>query len=98
MIVIKVIIILYIQKIFFSFQTKTPADSVKYNLINILAAYAFTIRYFNGECYDFSQEAISCIISLSLTLKTAQNFENLETAVKSVEQECANVSALIIES
>lgn len=50
------------------------------------------MKYFNGECCDFAQESISCILSLSLTVKCGQNFENFETAVKSVEQECINVS------
>lgn len=50
------------------------------------------MKYFNGECYDFAKESVSCIISLSLTLKDAQNFQDFETAVKSVEQECINVS------
>lgn len=50
------------------------------------------MRYFNGECHDFAQEAVSCITTLSLTLKNAQNFEDYHMAVKSVEQECANVS------
>lgn len=50
------------------------------------------MKYFNGECYDFAKESVSCIVSLSLTLKDAQNFEDFETAVKSVEQESINVS------
>lgn len=74
------------------FQKKEPAACVKYNLINILASYALTVRYFNGEYLDFVNEAVSCIVSLSLTLQNAQNFEDFEMAVKSVEQECINVS------
>lgn len=74
------------------FKQKKPADCVKYNLINVLAAYAFTMKYFNGECHDFVQESISCIMSLSLAMKNGQNFEDFETAVKSVEQESINVS------
>lgn len=54
------------------------------------------MKYFNGECYDFVRESISCIMSLSLTLKKNQNFEDFETAVKSVEQECINVSFLLL--
>lgn len=77
--------------IFYYFQKQTPADCVKYNLINVLSAYAFTARYFNGEYFHFIQEAVTCIISLSQTLKLAQNFEDFETSIKSVEQECINV-------
>lgn len=48
-------------------------------------------RYFNGEHFDFAQEAVACIATLSLSLKTAANFNDFDTAVKSVEQECVNV-------
>lgn len=65
---------------------------MKYNLINLLSAYAFTVRYFNGEHFDFANEAVAAIASISLALKKGQNFEDYETAVKSVEQECINVS------
>lgn len=73
-------------------QSKEPSDCVQYNLINILAAYAFTTRYFNGDYRDFVKEAVSCIASLSLCLKNNQNFVDFETCVKSVEQECFSVS------
>ncbi|XP_030749077.1 zinc finger HIT domain-containing protein 2 [Sitophilus oryzae] len=77
-------------KDFSSITNKAPANSVKYNLINILAAYAFTVRYFNGEYFDFANEAVASIATISLTLKKGQNFEDRETSIKSVEQECIN--------
>ncbi|KAJ8934953.1 hypothetical protein NQ314_013083 [Rhamnusium bicolor] len=83
-------------KDFSQITTKSPSECVKYNLFNIISSYVFTTRYFNGEHFDFAREAVSCITSLSLTLKAAQNFEDFETAVKSVEQECFNVSNIYI--
>ncbi|XP_018577083.1 zinc finger HIT domain-containing protein 2 [Anoplophora glabripennis] len=77
--------------------TKPPSECVKYNLINIITAYVFTARYFNGEHSDFVEEAVSCITSLSLALKVAQNFVDFETAVKSVEQECINSSWIVTD-
>lgn len=50
------------------------------------------MRYYNGECADFANEAVATIAALSLALKKGLNFEDYETAVKSVEQECINVS------
>ncbi|XP_023013558.2 zinc finger HIT domain-containing protein 2 [Leptinotarsa decemlineata] len=85
-------------KSFSQMKTKIPADCVKYNLINIIAAYAFTARYFNGEHFDFSKEAVSCMVNISLTLKSSQNFEDFETAVKSVEQECINSDWIVSDS
>lgn len=67
-----------------------------YNLINILAAYVFMARYFNGDYYDFAREAASCVISLSLCLKDNENLPDYETAVKSVEQEIVNVIPIFI--
>lgn len=52
-------------------------------------------RYFNGEHFDFVREAVSYIASLSQTLKAAENFTDFEMAVKSVEQQCINVSLYI---
>ncbi|KAJ8923343.1 hypothetical protein NQ315_001901 [Exocentrus adspersus] len=82
-------------KDFHEITTKTPSESVKYNLVNIISAYAFTTRYFNGEHLNFAKEATSSITSLSLTLRTSENFMDFETAVKSVQQECINSSWII---
>lgn len=75
-------------KDFASVTAKVPANCVKYNLINVLCAYAFTVRYFNGEYLDFCNEAVATLATVSAALKKGQNFEEYDTAVKSVEQEC----------
>lgn len=85
-------------KDFSSVTAKVPANCVKYNLINLLCAYAFTARYFNGEHHDYANEAVACCASVSLALKKGQNFEDYETAVKSVEQECINTEWIITDS
>ncbi|CAG9861437.1 unnamed protein product [Phyllotreta striolata] len=77
-------------KEFSELTSKVPDESVQYNLINVLAAYAFTTRYFNGEHYDFAYEAVSCLGTISLALKVGQVFTDFESAVMSVEQECIN--------
>ena len=53
------------------------------------------MRYFNGEHMDFANEAVACMAAVSLALKKGVNFEDYETAVKSVEQECINVSIFL---
>ncbi|KAF7287689.1 zinc finger HIT domain-containing protein 2 [Rhynchophorus ferrugineus] len=85
-------------KDFLSITNKTPAACVKYNLINILCAYAFTARYFNGEHSDFAHEAVACISTVSLALKKGHNFEDSETSIKSVEQECINCDWILTDS
>lgn len=57
----------------------------------------FTARYFNGDYFDFAKEAVSSVITLSLCLKSNENFPDFETAVKSVEQEIINVSDLFLK-
>ncbi|XP_056636801.1 zinc finger HIT domain-containing protein 2 [Diorhabda sublineata] len=85
-------------KDFSALTSKTPAVCIKYNLINILTAYAFTVRYFNGEHFDFPKESVSCMVTISLTLKRDQKFEDFETAVKSVEMECVNSDWIVSDS
>ncbi|ENN77619.1 hypothetical protein D910_07597 [Dendroctonus ponderosae] len=85
-------------KDFATVTTKRPANCVKYNLINLLCAYAFTVRYYNGEYADFANEAVATIAALSLALKKGLNFEDYETAVKSVEQECINCEWIVTDA
>lgn len=85
-------------KDFSELTSKIPDDSVKFNLINILAAYAFTTRYFNGEHFDFAQEAVSCMATISLALKVGQTFTDFESAVISVEQECVHSDWIISDT
>ncbi|XP_044763295.1 uncharacterized protein LOC123320159 [Coccinella septempunctata] len=59
--------------------------SVKFNLYNILAGYAFVTRYFNGEHLLFPKETISFIATIALSLKSHQNFLDFASAIKSVE-------------
>ncbi|KRT78871.1 hypothetical protein AMK59_7695, partial [Oryctes borbonicus] len=61
-----------------------PADSIQFNLVNILASYAFTLRYFNGEYLDFIPEAVACIFQAFLstsTFYTLQYFYRCENAL-----------------
>ncbi|XP_060533287.1 zinc finger HIT domain-containing protein 2 isoform X2 [Cylas formicarius] len=85
-------------KAFSSITSATPAETVKHNLTNVLCAYVFTARYFNGEHFDFPKEASTCVTTVSLTLKNGQNFHDFETAVKSVEQECIGCEWIMTDS
>lgn len=63
-------------------------------MINILAAYTFTVRYFNGDHFDFVQESFSYIVNLSLNLKKDVNFDSFIAAVDSIQQESVTVSEI----
>ncbi|KAL1501313.1 hypothetical protein ABEB36_006657 [Hypothenemus hampei] len=77
-------------KTFSTLTTKTPAECVQYNLVNLLAAYVFTLRYLNGQHFEFPNEAVAYIAALSLNLKKGQNFDTYQAAVESVEQQSLN--------
>uniref|UniRef100_A0A1Y1LQ69 HIT-type domain-containing protein n=1 Tax=Photinus pyralis TaxID=7054 RepID=A0A1Y1LQ69_PHOPY len=73
---------------FSSLTSKPPAETVRYNLVNIVCAYVFTARYFNGDYYEFLGEAVGCVVYLSLCLKENKNYSGFEEAVDSVQEEC----------
>ncbi|GJQ85274.1 hypothetical protein Trydic_g23173 [Trypoxylus dichotomus] len=74
---------------FYDISKKPPSDSIQYNLINILASYAFTLRYFNGEYQDFVPEAVACISKISLNLNKNVNYNTFDDAIESVELQCS---------
>lgn len=65
-------------------SSKPPADSIKFNLLNILAAYSYMQRYFLGDYNSFPDECCSCMFSLSKSLKQNNDIQDFETAVKAV--------------
>lgn len=64
-------------------------------MANVLASYAFTARYFNGEIEPI--EAASYLLDISTNLNTNANFENADFAVESVAQRCLQVSQLLLQ-
>ncbi|KAK5638123.1 hypothetical protein RI129_012418 [Pyrocoelia pectoralis] len=73
---------------FNSLTSQPPAACVQHNLVNIISAYAFTARYFNGDHYEFLGEAVGCVVYLSLSLKENKNYDSFNEAVHSVQEEC----------
>ncbi|KAF5284659.1 hypothetical protein FQR65_LT13490 [Abscondita terminalis] len=73
-------------KEFYTLTSKPPAECVRFNVANVVAAYVFTARYFNGDYFDFVKEAVGCIARLSLVLECNQNFESVTEAVQSVQE------------
>lgn len=65
-------------------SSKPPANSIKFNLLNVLAAYSYMQRYFLGDYNSFTEECCSCLCSLSSSLKRNDDFRDFETAVKAV--------------
>lgn len=61
-------------------------------MINVLAAYVFLQRYFNGEVEEFSLEYSMFLWNLSLNLKDNVNYDTAALAIESVIQQCITVS------
>lgn len=75
-------------KLFNEISSKPPAACVSWNLVNVLAAYAFTYRYFNGDHRSYPHETTSILISISANLKSNANFDSESLAIESVSYEC----------
>lgn len=81
---------------FFFFQKKLPSALIQWNLVNIITAYVFLIRYYNGKHKSYLSEFINGIYNLSKNLSVNQNFDSYDTAVKSVELCIQEVIGIII--
>ncbi|CAK1541774.1 unnamed protein product [Leptosia nina] len=63
-----------------------PAPTIRVNVINVLAAYAFIMRYYNGDIDAI--EATTCLISICDNLNSNANFDDPDVAVEAVSQKC----------
>ncbi|XKL69312.1 hypothetical protein PGB90_007081 [Kerria lacca] len=78
----------------FSSISKTePSSCILWNIVNVLAAYAFTVRRYIGEHHNLG--AANTILYLSTNLNSNQNFESKETAIVSVVFHANNNTAIM---
>lgn len=80
---------------FAKISKKPPADCVPHNLTNVLAAYAITYRYFNGDHLSSAQEATNYLISVCANLNKNANFDDDELAIHSVAHDWQDESNAI---
>ncbi|XP_053617225.1 zinc finger HIT domain-containing protein 2 [Plodia interpunctella] len=66
--------------------TVQPSATIKMNIANVLTAYAFIMRYFNGELEPI--EGTICFLMICGNLGSNTNYDDLATAVESVAQKC----------
>ncbi|KAJ8712794.1 hypothetical protein PYW08_008098 [Mythimna loreyi] len=71
---------------FESLTTVTPSPAIKNNITNVLAAYAFIMRYFNGDIRAL--EAVIYLMEICDNLGKNANFDNPAIALESVAQKC----------
>ncbi|KPI99000.1 Zinc finger HIT domain-containing protein 2 [Papilio xuthus] len=63
-----------------------PSPAISFNITNVVASYAFIMRYFNGEIDAL--ETITHILDICQNLSSNTNFNELDTAIESVAQKC----------
>ncbi|KAJ9577160.1 hypothetical protein L9F63_006282, partial [Diploptera punctata] len=72
----------------------TPSPNVKYNIINVLAAYCYTARFFNGEHHSVPSESSSIIATLSSNLRDNHTYDSSVIAIDAVAHEAINCAGI----
>lgn len=67
---------------------------MKYNILNVLGAYCYTVRFVNGEHHIMPAEACSILVNLSANLNLNHTYNSAVIAVEAVAHEAINVSEL----
>lgn len=80
----KLFLLSYHKKILF--QSVKPSPAISYNITNVLASYAFIMRYFNGEVD--AVEATIYLLDICCNLSKNVNFDDAEIAIETVAQRC----------
>ncbi len=75
-------------KPFNEITSKTPSPSVLYNIHNVVAAFAFTYRFFSGDVLEYSDESSTVFLSICCCLSKNLNFDSEISAIQSVLHEC----------
>jgi len=68
---------------------KAPSPYLKFGLMNIIYAYAYAVKYFNGDYQDEVCEFVEIVQLLAKNL-SGQNFELADTAIESAASEVNN--------
>lgn len=74
-------------------QKTSPSPCIPFNILNVLAAYTWTVRLFNGDHQDSSLDATEALFILSTVLAANANFQEAAIAVESPKMEAQNVNA-----
>ncbi|XP_055903381.1 zinc finger HIT domain-containing protein 2 [Eupeodes corollae] len=73
--------------VFSKIYKKEPPSCIHNNLWNVIAAYATTVKYFNGEHKTNPWEATKYLVALSANLRKNANFPDADQAVVSIQIE-----------
>lgn len=79
-------------KDFTKISTKSPAACIIYNIANVIGAYTYLFRYYNGDHLSYELEAADNLISICDNLKANVNFESIISIADSVMMNCLNTN------
>lgn len=77
-------------KDFQDISTKTPAPCIVYNIANVIGAYTYIFRYYNGDHLSYEREAADNLISICENLRGNANFECIASVADSIMLNCHN--------
>uniref|UniRef100_A0A8D9ALK2 Zinc finger HIT domain-containing protein 2 n=1 Tax=Cacopsylla melanoneura TaxID=428564 RepID=A0A8D9ALK2_9HEMI len=77
--------------LFYVICTVKPSPCIEFNMVNVVAAYTFTIRHYNGEPQHNATGAATGLMQLSDSLSHNSNFTNTEQAVQAVSLHAVNI-------
>lgn len=78
---------------FDSISKKNPHSCIIFNCLNVVSAYAYLVRYYNGETSNLSDEFVNNMIEICENLKNEKNFidENVSSVIESVLSNCSKM-------
>lgn len=74
------------------FLLQKASPFVRFNLLNVLHAYAYMALHFNGEHQNSPKESAAIFVHLSDNMGQNKVFEDSSSAVESVAQKAKEVS------
>lgn len=79
-------------KNFTEITSKPPAPCLIHNIANVVAAFCFVFRYYNGDHASYELEAADNLIAIADSLRSNANFDAVAAAVDSVMMSCHNAN------
>jgi len=73
-------------------SNKLPAKCIIYGVANVIGAYCFVYRYYNGDHLSYEIEATENLISVCENFKSNSNFESISAVTDSIMLNCHNLN------
>ncbi|XP_004207677.2 zinc finger HIT domain-containing protein 2 isoform X1 [Hydra vulgaris] len=61
--------------------SKSPSSNVQYNIMEVILVYIYSMRLHNGDLYDYPEDSLNIIFSLSKSLSQNYMFDSLSCVI-----------------